>query len=119
MPRGSRLQPSCPLPWPVRGSCSRPVGSVAWPAGSRTCGAPWLEAPGCVPNEDLYYYYFPRDAIRPIVSGGSTRGQFLASQQPSFYRAAHAAPSEALALWQQTVDERSALYMAEARGAPA
>jgi 6-phospho-beta-glucosidase len=82
-------------------------------------GVPWLQALGCIPNEYLYYYYFTRDAIRSIVSGGSTRGEFLAQQQPSFYRAARAAPSEALALWQQTVDERSALYMSEARGAPA
>ena len=81
-------------------------------------GVPWLQALGCVPNEYLYYYYFTRDAIRSIVSGGATRGEFLQQQQPGFYRAAAATPSEALALWQRTVDERSALYMAEAKGGP-
>jgi len=81
-------------------------------------GVPWLQGLGCIPNEYLYYYYFTRDAIRSIVSGGATRGEFLLQQQPSFYRAAAAAPGDALALWQRTVDERSALYMAEAKGGP-
>jgi 6-phospho-beta-glucosidase len=53
------------------------------------------------------------------VSGGATRGEFLQQQQPSFYRDAAATPSDALTLWQRTVDERSALYMAEAKGGPA
>jgi len=79
-------------------------------------GIPWLRALGCIPNEYLYYYYFTRDAIRSIVSGGPTRGEFLLHQQPDFYRAAAASPSDALALWQRTLDQRSALYMAEAKG---
>jgi 6-phospho-beta-glucosidase len=81
-------------------------------------GVPWLRALGGIPNEYLYYYYFTRDAIRSIVSGGLTRGEFLLRQQPDFYRAATAAPGDALGLWQHTVDERSALYMAEAKGGP-
>jgi 6-phospho-beta-glucosidase len=81
-------------------------------------GVPWLQTLGCIPNEYLYYYYFTRDAIRSILDGGSTRGEFLQQQQPDFYRAAAATPTEALQLWQRTVDERSALYMAEAKGQP-
>jgi len=79
-------------------------------------GVPWLQSLGCIPNEYLYYYYFARDAIRSITAGGPTRGEFLQQQQPEFYRAAAADPSQALARWQRTVDERSALYMAEAKG---
>jgi 6-phospho-beta-glucosidase len=79
-------------------------------------GVPWLQQLGCIPNEYLYYYYFTRDAIRSIASGETTRGEFLQRQQPSFYRAVAGSPSEALGLWQRTVDERSALYMAEAKG---
>jgi 6-phospho-beta-glucosidase len=82
-------------------------------------GVPWLQQLGCIPNEYLYYYYFTRDAIRSITSGETTRGEFLQRQQPSFYRGAAAAPADALSLWQHTVDERSALYMAEAKGGPA
>jgi 6-phospho-beta-glucosidase len=78
-------------------------------------GVSWLQALGCVPNEYLYYYYFTRDAIRSIVSGGTTRGEFLQQQQPAFYRAAAAAPDDALALWLRTVDDRGASYMAEAK----
>lgn len=79
-------------------------------------GVPWLQALGCIPNEYLYYYYFTRDAISSIVSGGATRGEFVQQQQLAFYRAAAAAPDDALAGWQRTVDERSAGYLAEAKG---
>jgi 6-phospho-beta-glucosidase len=79
-------------------------------------GAQWLRTLGCIPNEYLYYYYFTRDAIRSIVSGDATRGEFLLRQQRDFYAAAAAAPDQALALWRRAVDERSALYMAEAKG---
>lgn len=82
-------------------------------------GAPWLRALGCIPNEYLYYYYFTRDAIRSIMSGEATRGEFLLRQQRDFYAAAAGAPADALALWRRAVDERSALYMAEARGGAA
>jgi 6-phospho-beta-glucosidase len=82
-------------------------------------GVPWLRALGSIPNEYLYYYYFTRDAIRSIVSGETTRGEFLLRQQQEFYAAATSAPDQALALWRRAVDERSALYMAEAKGGAA
>jgi 6-phospho-beta-glucosidase len=82
-------------------------------------GIPWLRALGSIPNEYLYYYYFTRDAIRSIVSGKTTRGEFLLHQQQEFYAAAASAPDQALALWRRAVDERSALYMAEAKGGAA
>jgi 6-phospho-beta-glucosidase len=75
-----------------------------------------LRTLGCIPNEYLYYYYFTRDAIRSIVAGEATRGEFLLRQQADFYAAAAGAPEQALALWRRAVDERSALYMAEAKG---
>jgi 6-phospho-beta-glucosidase len=79
-------------------------------------GMPWLRTLGCIPNEYLYYYYFTRDAIRSILSRDATRGEFLLRQQRDFYTAAAATPAQALTLWRRTVDERSALYMAEAKG---
>jgi len=82
-------------------------------------GVPWLRTLGYIPNEYLYYYYFTRDAIRSIGSGEATRGEFLLRQQQDFYAAAARTPAEALALWRRAVDERSALYMAEAKGAAA
>jgi 6-phospho-beta-glucosidase len=91
-------------------------GRLAGVEEAEIFGVPWLQQLGCIPNEYLYYYYFTRDAIRSITSGETTRGEFLQRQQPSFYRAAQATPADALALWQRTVDERSALYMAEAKG---
>ena len=82
-------------------------------------GVPWLRTLGCVPNEYLYYYYYTRDAIRSILDEDATRGEFLLRQQGDFYAAAADAPQRAFELWQRTVDERSALYMAEARHGPA
>lgn len=82
-------------------------------------GIPWLRTLGCVPNEYLYYYDYTRDAIRSILDEDATRGEFLLRQQGDFYAAAADAPQRAFELWQRTVDERSALYMAEARHGPA
>jgi 6-phospho-beta-glucosidase len=82
-------------------------------------GIPWLRATRSVPNEYLYYYYFTRDAIGSILSAGATRGEFLERQQAQFYRAAAESPGDALALWERAVGERSAGYMAEARGGAA
>jgi 6-phospho-beta-glucosidase len=82
-------------------------------------GVPWLKALGSIPNEYLYYHYFNRDAVRSIVDGGTTRGEYLLGQQDAFYRAAAADPTQALRLWERATDERSRTYMAEARGAEA
>ncbi len=61
------------------------------------------------------YYYFARDAIASILGQDSTRGEFLLRQQLDFYAAAAATPGQAFDLWQRASDERSALYMAEAK----
>ncbi|WP_020573889.1 6-phospho-beta-glucosidase [Actinopolymorpha alba] len=79
-------------------------------------GPAWLQTLGVVPNEYLYYYYFNRDAVRSIIDQPNTRGEFLARQQADFYRAAGEDSGHALDLWRQTIAERKALYMAEAKG---
>ncbi|MFR0357501.1 hypothetical protein [Streptomyces sediminimaris] len=80
-------------------------------------GTQWLRDLGVIPNE-LYYYYFNRDAVRSILDAPQTRGEFLARQQQEFYRrVTAAAEGSAVQLWRETVASRSANYMAEAKGA--
>ncbi|MEU6572730.1 6-phospho-beta-glucosidase [Streptomyces sp. NPDC046805] len=84
-------------------------------------GAEWIRSMGVLPNEYLYYYYFNRDAVRAILDVPRTRGEFLADQQNAFFRQArhlHCGPGRAAgveAFWRQTVAERRASYMAEAK----
>ncbi|MEU1338272.1 6-phospho-beta-glucosidase [Streptomyces sp. NPDC090075] len=81
-------------------------------------GREWLRDLGLIPNEYLYYYYFNRDAVRSILDAPQTRGEFLARQQAEFYRrVTEAAGGGAVQLWRETVANRSANYMAEAKGA--
>ncbi|MEU1600988.1 6-phospho-beta-glucosidase [Streptomyces sp. NPDC005708] len=81
-------------------------------------GTEWLRDLGVIPNEYLYYYYFNRDAVRGILDAPQTRGEFLARQQHDFYRrVTQAAEGTAVSLWRETVANRSANYMAEAKGA--
>ncbi|WP_181805807.1 6-phospho-beta-glucosidase, partial [Streptomyces shenzhenensis] len=81
-------------------------------------GKEWLRDLGLIPNEYLYYYYFNRDAVRSILDAPQTRGEFLARQQREFYaRVTEAAGASAVQLWRETVANRSANYMAEAKGA--
>ncbi|MEV7390886.1 6-phospho-beta-glucosidase [Streptomyces sp. NPDC091215] len=81
-------------------------------------GKDWLRDLGLIPNEYLYYYYFNRDAVRSILDAPQTRGEFLARQQREFYeRVTEAAGGSAVRLWRDTVANRSANYMAEAKGA--
>ncbi|MBO4255617.1 6-phospho-beta-glucosidase [Streptomyces griseorubiginosus] len=80
-------------------------------------GREWLRDLGVIPNEYLYYYYFNRDAVRSILDAPQTRGEFLARQQAAFYeRVTEAAAGAAVPLWRETVANRSANYMAEAKG---
>jgi 6-phospho-beta-glucosidase len=80
-------------------------------------GTQWLRDLGVIPNEYLYYYYFNRDAVRSILDAPQTRGEFLARQQQEFYRrVTEAAGDSAVSLWRETVANRSANYMAEAKG---
>ncbi|SHH01869.1 6-phospho-beta-glucosidase [Jatrophihabitans endophyticus] len=90
---------------------------------ARLFGADWIRSLGAVPNEYLHYYYDHREAVAAIVAAPETRGDYLARSQRDFYArvVAEAGPGVA-ALWRQTVDHRSATYMAEAkadRDAPA
>jgi 6-phospho-beta-glucosidase len=78
-------------------------------------GLDWIRTLGVVPNEYLYYYYFHRDAVRRIQESGATRGDYLARTQTDFFGSAQAAEDPA-GLWRQTIDARSASYMAEAKG---
>ncbi|MCD9588979.1 6-phospho-beta-glucosidase [Streptomyces sp. 8ZJF_21] len=81
-------------------------------------GREWLRDLGVIPNEYLYYYYFNREAVRSILDAPQTRGEFLARQQQEFYqRVTEAAGGSAVSLWRKTIADRSANYMAEAKGA--
>lgn len=79
-------------------------------------GNSWLRNLGAIPNEYLYYYYCNREAVQKIAGKAETRGEFLLHQQAEFYSRVHADAENALAIWQRTVSERHALYMAEAKG---
>ncbi|MFZ6991175.1 6-phospho-beta-glucosidase [Curtobacterium sp. RRHDQ66] len=79
-------------------------------------GLDWIRSLGAIPNEYLFYYYFNRDAVRSIVGSGRTRGDFLAESQSAFYDRASAAGDGVAELWRETVERRSASYMAEAKG---
>lgn len=79
-------------------------------------GLDWIRSLGSIPNEYLFYYYFNRDAVRSIVGSGKTRGDFLAESQSAFYDRASAAGNGVAELWRETVERRSASYMAEAKG---
>ncbi|MDI5962583.1 6-phospho-beta-glucosidase [Streptantibioticus silvisoli] len=79
-------------------------------------GRSWLRDLGLIPNEYLYYYYFNRDAVRSIIDSGRTRGEFLVEQQTAFFdRVAREDGPGAVSLWRETVANRSASYMAEAK----
>jgi len=79
-------------------------------------GLDWIRSLGSIPNEYLFYYYFNRDAVRSIIGSGKTRGDFLAESQSAFYERAAAAGDGVAELWRETVERRSASYMAEAKG---
>ena len=83
---------------------------------AKVFGTDWIRTLGVIPNEYLYYYYFHRDAVAKINTSGATRGDFLAQTQTEFFDAAQAAGDLAAELWRETVDARSASYMAEAKG---
>lgn len=79
-------------------------------------GLDWVRALGAIPNEYLFYYYFNRDAVRSIIDSGTTRGDFLARTQGEFYTKAASYGPGVAAFWKETVERRSASYMAEANG---
>jgi 6-phospho-beta-glucosidase len=83
---------------------------------AKVFGTDWIHTLGVIPNEYLYYYYFNRDAVRKINASGETRGDFLTKTQTEFFDTAQATGDAAADLWRETVDARSASYMAEAKG---
>src|SRR5699024_3841205 len=82
---------------------------------ARTLGIEWVQAMGALPNEYLYYYHFTREAIASITGAEATRGEFLDAQQGGFYDQVTEHPQIAGKLWETTLAEREATYMAEAR----
>lgn len=83
----------------------------------RLYGPDWVQTLGAIPNEYLYYYYFTRDAVAAITGAPQTRGEYLLSQQDTFYDDVRGRPPEALALWRAACAAREATYMAETRAA--
>jgi 6-phospho-beta-glucosidase len=79
-------------------------------------GTEWIHALGTIPNEYLFYYYFNRDAVTSIIDSGETRGDFLLQSQTEFYDTADGMDKDLAPYWRQTIDRRSASYMAEAKG---
>src|SRR5699024_2509108 len=82
---------------------------------ARTLGIDWVQALGALPNEYLYYYYFTRDVTEALRRSEQTRGEFLDAQQGGFYGQVAEHPDIAHKLWETTLAEREATYMAEAR----
>src|SRR3954453_1639724 len=62
-------------------------------------GTEWLRSLGSLPNEYLFYYYFPRDASAQIAGAPQTRGEYLVAQQSDFYARVAGAPEEAWERW--------------------
>jgi 6-phospho-beta-glucosidase len=83
---------------------------------AKVFGVDWIRTLGVIPNEYLYYYYFNRDAVGKINSSPATRGDFLAKTQGAFFDRVVAEGDGGAELWRETVDARSASYMAEAKG---
>ncbi|UER54736.1 6-phospho-beta-glucosidase [Kineosporiaceae bacterium SCSIO 59966] len=78
-------------------------------------GTDWLRALGAIPNEYLFYYYFTRETVTRIRSGGQTRGEYIQAQQDDFYSAALSEPARSLDLWRAARHDREASYMGETR----
>lgn len=80
----------------------------------RLFGSPLLQRLGTIPNEYLYYYYFPDDAVRAAMAARETRGELLLRQQSAFY--SHAGP-DAAQRWERARQQREETYLAESRAA--
>jgi 6-phospho-beta-glucosidase len=78
-------------------------------------GAQWLRTLRAVPNEYLHYYYFARETLEQMQQQEMTRGEFLKTQQKTFYERISHDPAAALRLWQETRSERENTYLREGR----
>ena len=84
---------------------------------AKVFGTDWIRTLGVIPNEYLYYYYFHRDAVRKINDLRRDPRRLPGSiPRPSSSTRRQAAGDGAAELWRETVDARSASYMAEAKG---
>lgn len=81
---------------------------------ARILGPAWVRALGALPNEYLFYYAYPREAVARMAAG-QTRGEYLDDQQGDFYTRALA--GNALDQWQTARHRREATYLSEARPA--
>ena len=81
---------------------------------ARVVGRDWVRATGALPNEYLYYYLKTDEAVANIRAAAETRGQYLQTQQGSFYDQVGCCDSP-LTAWRDALHEREATYMAEAR----
>jgi 6-phospho-beta-glucosidase len=97
------------------GLLADPARLAALPA-AEMFGPERLRALGAVPNEYLFYYERPQEAIDGFRRAGATRGQLLADQQTRFYAdRSEADGAAALRNWRRAVHRRNRSYMAEAR----
>lgn len=79
-------------------------------------GPDLIRALGSLPNEYLYWYYAPREAVHALIAAGRTRGEHVRAEQEAFYaRAADSTGPEAADLWRAANDERNRSYFAELR----
>ncbi len=70
---------------------------------------------GMVPNEYLFYFEHPEQAVEGFQRAGQTRAQVLAENQLGFYEALPGSPREAARAWRRTTHARNRSYMAEVR----
>ncbi|MEJ1088734.1 6-phospho-beta-glucosidase [Microbacterium sp. Mu-80] len=79
---------------------------------ARVIGMDWVRALGAIPNEYLFYYYYPREALERITTSPRTRGQYLVQRQGEFYSSAAGSAYEQ---WSAVLHERESSYMQESR----
>lgn len=80
----------------------------------RVLGRDFVRTLGMIPNEYLYFYYYPREAVA-LLRNQPTRGEFLLQQQDDFYHQAASHPEQAYQIWRRATSDRNALYMSELR----
>jgi 6-phospho-beta-glucosidase len=82
----------------------------------RLFGGELLRSIGMLPNEYLYFFYFPGETVDATRSRPS-RAEFLLRQQTAFYSQNGKTPEEALAAWRSTRRGRDQTYFSEVRAA--
>jgi 6-phospho-beta-glucosidase len=75
-------------------------------------GVERLRELGMIPNEYLYYYEHPANAV-DAVRAGRGRAAYLLKQQQAFYATRSGSPADALSAWRAVWHDRERTYMAE------